>query len=381
MSPHARFRPALHRFAPALLLSLAGALGCGAEFDPGSELTGLRVLAVKKSAPYARPGEAVDMTLLWHDSEPGRPPPQIAWLAICENPPADLFEACFALAPDFTPEELAARISLPDPAATVPNDRFSFVTSTDLISSRPPPAENSTTPYGVSFVFFAVCAGQLDVLMTADAAIPFVCYEEADGVQGFSSGDTRRDSRDFIIGYSAVFAYDEYRNGNPLVDGFRFGDTTLWPDAPAEVAAAAPAGAVLASPRDLCIGDDCGSAPSEDDGEPCLDALTLDTCVEDEDCPETELQPLIDPANAEPDQVASARGTQPLGEQMWVNYYTSGGELAEEVRLLNDAVAGFRPDSSTEYRAADTARVSHVWAVAHDNRGGAEWARVRVCTQ
>jgi hypothetical protein len=70
-----------------------------------------------------------------------------------------------------------------------------------------------------------------------------------------------------------------------------------------------------------------------------------------------------------------------LGEQMWVNYYSSGGELSEEVRLLNDAVEGFRADTATEYQAADTARVSHVWAVAHDNRGGAEWARVRVCTR
>jgi hypothetical protein len=366
---------------PALAAILvAGALGCGVEFDPASELTSLRVLAVKKSLPYSRPGEAVDLALLWHDSEPGRPPPQIAWLAICENPPADLFEACFAQPPDLTAEELAARISLPDPAATVANDRFSFVTSTDIISSRPPPAQGSTTPYGLSYVFFAVCAGQLDVLMTGDAAIPFVCFEELDGVAGFSDGDTRRDSRDFIIGYSAVFAYDEYRNGNPLVSGFRFGGTTLWPDAPAELAAAAPAGAVLASPRDLCIGDACESAPPEDDGAPCLDELTLDACLEDE-CAETELQPLVDPASAELDEVASARGSGMLGEQMWVNYYSSGGELSEEVRLLNDAVEGFRTDTSTGYQAADTARVSHVWAVAHDNRGGAEWARVRVCTR
>ncbi len=379
MSAYAGLRHAVRPSALGALL-VAGALGCGAEFDPGSELTSLRVLAVKKSAPYARPGEAVDLTLLWHDSEPGRPPPQIAWLAICENPPADLFEACFAQPPDLTAEELAARVSLPDPAATIANDRFSFVTSTDLISSRPPPAEDSTTPYGLTYVFFAVCAGQLDVLMTAEAAVPFVCYEEVDGVDGFSAGDTRRDSRDFIIGYSAVFAYDQYENGNPLVDGFQFGATTLWPDSPAEVAAAAPPGALLASPRDLCIGDACAPAPPENDGVPCLDALTLDACVEG-DCVETRLQAIVDPASAELDEVASARSAGTLGEQMWVNYYSSGGELAEEVRLLNDAVAGFRTDTSTEYRAADTARVSHVWAVAHDNRGGAEWARVRVCTR
>ena len=92
-------------------------LGCGVEFDPASQLDGLRVLAVKKSAPYARPGERVDLSLLWHDTDAGRPPPQIAWLAICENPPADLFEACFTQVAGLSQDEIAARLSLPDPAA------------------------------------------------------------------------------------------------------------------------------------------------------------------------------------------------------------------------------------------------------------------------
>jgi hypothetical protein len=48
----------------ALGLSLAGALGCGEDFDPASQIDSLRVLAVQKSAPYARPGDSVDLTLL-----------------------------------------------------------------------------------------------------------------------------------------------------------------------------------------------------------------------------------------------------------------------------------------------------------------------------
>jgi hypothetical protein len=361
----------------ASLLALGS--GCGAEFDPGSELSGLRVLAVKKNLPYSRPGEAVDLTMLWYDAEPNRPPPQIAWIAACENPPADLFEACFTQVPDLTGDELQARISIPDPAATTANDRYGFVTSSDIISSRPPPPEPSTTPYGLTYVFFAACAGQLEVAMGSE--VPFACYDEADGVPGFSAGDVRKDSRDFVLGYSAVFAYDEFRNNNPLITGVEFGDVTLWPDSPAEVAAAAPPGAVLAAPRDLCLGNACGlPSPEASDVEPCLDVLTLDACLED-DCDTTRVQPLVDPASAELDDAASARSSGTLGEQMWVNYYSSGGELEEEVRLLNDAVRGFSADTSTEYTAADTARVSHLWAVAHDNRGGTEWARLRVCTR
>lgn len=367
--------------SPALLSAAvlaAAATGCAAEFDPASELTGLRVLAVQKSVPYARPGEAVDLTMLWHDAEPGRPLPQIAWLAICENPPADLFEACFAQAPALTDDELAARISIPEPGATTPNDRFSFVTSPDLISSRPPPRDASTPPYGLTYVFFAACAGQLDLLL--GSPVPFVCYEEVDGVEGFSAGDLRRDSRDFVIGYSAVFAYDVYRNQNPLIGGIQFGDATLWPDSPAEVAAAAPAGAVLASARDLCIGETCGLIQPDTDTEPCLDVLTLDACVSGE-CDTTSVQPLIDPASAELDEAASARSSEPLGEQMWINYYATGGEVAEEVRLLNDAVVGFNTDTATDYEPAEAAQVSYLWTVAHDNRGGTEWARLRVCTR
>jgi hypothetical protein len=230
-------------------------------------------------------------------------------------------------------------------------------------------------------VFFAACAGQLEVLTGSGSEAPFVCYDEVDGVPGFSAGDDRKDSRDFVLGYSAIFAYDEYRNNNPLITGVQFGAATLWPDSPADVAAAAPAGAVLLPARDLCIGDGCElPSPEADDIEPCLDALTLDACVED-DCTTTDVQPLVDPSSAEVDDAASARGSGTLGEQMWVNYYSSAGEFDEEVRLLNDAVAGFRTDTSSAYKAADTARVSHLWTVAHDNRGGTEWARLRVCTR
>lgn len=364
------------------LLALAIGAGCGAEFDPASELANLRVLAVKKSLPYARPGEAVDLTLLWHDAVPDRPPPQIAWVALCENPPADLFEACFAQPPNFGADELAARLSLPDPAAAAPNDRFSFTTSSDIISSRPPPSAPGATPYGLSYVFFAACAGQLEVLAGTEAGgVPFVCYDELDGVSGFSEGDVQRDSRDFVLGYSAVFAYEQYRNGNPRVTGMRVGDVTLWPDSPAEVAAAAPPDAVLASATDLCIGESCGRVPPpSEDLEPCLDALTLDACTGG-DCDTLSVEPLVDPASAEVDDAASSRGATPLGEQMWINYYGDGGTFDEEVRLLNDAVTGFVTDTSTDYEAADTARVSYVWAVAHDNRGGAEWARLRLCTR
>ena len=46
---------------PAVALAaLLPCLGCAPEVDLPSEIKGLRVLAVQKSAPYAKPGESVD---------------------------------------------------------------------------------------------------------------------------------------------------------------------------------------------------------------------------------------------------------------------------------------------------------------------------------
>ncbi len=48
--------------------SLSSLSGCGADFDPGSRVTGLRVLAVRADNPYAAPGETVKIDTLWYDA-------------------------------------------------------------------------------------------------------------------------------------------------------------------------------------------------------------------------------------------------------------------------------------------------------------------------
>jgi hypothetical protein len=356
--------------------------GCGAEFDPGSELAGLRVLAVKKSAPYARPGSQVDLQLLWHDTVPDRAPPQIAWVAFCQNPPGDLFESCFSLvptAPDATQlAQLAARASLPVAGAERANDRFSFQTSPDIIRSRPPPKDPTTVPYGLDYVLFAVCAGTLD--LRTDRPFPFVCYQEQDDEPGLSAGDVELGPSDFVVGYSAVFAYEELENQNPLFSALHWRDLELQPGAAPTRAGEALDMAPLA-PEDLCIGSTCPPALAGEDPSVCPEALTLDACPDSDDCEEVEVGPVVDPASAEADTAASALRSDALGEQMWVNYYVSDGTVSEEVRLLNDAALGWNADPDTKYQAGEEPGVAYVWSVAHDNRGGAEWARLRVCVR
>lgn len=375
MSRARSLRPGL-TLARLLAISLGlVATACGAEFDPASQIDSLRVLALKKSLPYARPGDTVELDLLWHTREPGRVP-QIAWLAICENPASDLFQLCFTQIPDLTESELAERISLPSPGAAEANDHFSFTTSPDILSSRPPPADANSTPYGLHYVFFAVCDGELEA--RTGGQLPFVCYREQDGSVGFSAGDVQLDSRDFIVGYTAIFVYDQLSNANPSISGLALDGQVLLPATDLDALAAQP-GAVPLGPEDLCIGSACASVPADDQTRSCPELLTFESCRGD--CDEVALQPLIDPSNAEVDTAASNRASGMLGEQMWINYYAAGGEVSDDVRLLNDATRGFSDEFESNYQPSDTPGVSYVWAVAHDNRGGAEWARLRLCTR
>jgi hypothetical protein len=128
------------------------------------------------------------------------------------------------------------------------------------------------------------------------------------------------------------------------------------------------------------VGSACLPPPAEEAADSCPDVLTVDAC-DGGSCPEVPLRPLIDRASAEVDEAASLGRAQVIGEQMWVNYYSAGGKVVQEVRLLNDATTGWNEDAGTEYEPPEDARVSYVWAVVHDNRGGTEWARLRICSR
>ncbi|HEU4536418.1 MAG TPA: TonB-dependent receptor plug domain-containing protein, partial [Polyangiaceae bacterium] len=68
--------------------------GCSDDLEPGSSLTGVRVLAVKVSEPYAAPGETLRLEMLAVDRAPGRPL-EIVWFDGCVNPPGAVFYGCY----------------------------------------------------------------------------------------------------------------------------------------------------------------------------------------------------------------------------------------------------------------------------------------------
>ena len=330
-------------------------LGCGPDFDPPSELHSLRVLAVEKDVPYAQPGQTVNLQMLWQDASllagPDRPI-TVAWSPPCFDPPGDLYYACFS-----DPSLFGGMLSR--------GEHTSFEVPLDIISRRPPPTDGSNTAYGISYVFFAVCAGELSLLPPGDGtSLPVACKDAS----GKSLG-----ADDFVAGYTSIYSFEGFSNHNPLIGGFEFRSQSL------------PRSAV-------CLLDECqalaGSAPAVDFdcNDPEQSARCVPTCADDGDssCPAYAFRPTIDKtelANQDIDDVSAAQLGRTVGEQMWVDYYTDAGGFKSPVRLLNDATNGWNDDYGTDFYAPKEPGLARIWAIAHDNRGGVAWSGVTLKVQ
>jgi hypothetical protein len=326
------------------LLPLALCLvGCGVGFDPPFEVKGLRVLGVQKEPAYVAPGEEVTLRMLWHDGkEPGRDVMRL-WLGGCFNPPGDFYYGCFPQLAEAFGRGALDYIAL--------GDSFSFRAPDDLVEAHPSPASPDQTPYGVAVVFFAVCAGALDFVIPEDRyGFPLVCR----GPQGELLG-----TEDFVAGYTTLFSYESLRNENPIVTGFELAGRPVAPDCIGE--------ACLSASLDVDI--DCDVAP-----ERCIA-----TCASNGDaaCPGIAVRPLIDPVSAERNANVGSIGN-PVGEQLWVNYFIDRGSLRSGIRLYADATTGIDDKYGTDVYAPSEPGLVRIWAVVHDNRGGTAWTRLTV---
>lgn len=333
-------------------------LGCGPDFDPPSELHSLRVLGVVKDVPYAQPGDTVNLQMLWQDAslQAGRKV-AVAWSLPCINPPGDLYYACFSKPESFRG---MGKQDTDTPELT------SFEVPLDIISSRPPPADGSKNPaYGIAYVFFTLCAGELTLLPgSSENTLPIGCKDENGTLLG---------ADDFVVGYTSVYSFAGFSNHNPVIKGFEFRGNSL----------AAPA---------VCLNEQClplaGSAPAVDFDcdDPEQSARCVPTCADDGDpaCSGYAFRPTIDqsdPWNQDQDDVSVELLGDEVGEQMWIDYYTDAGGFKSAVRLLNDATAGWNADYGTEFYAPKEPGLSRIWAVAHDNRGGMSWSGITLKVQ
>jgi hypothetical protein len=367
------------RLRTSAWLFAAATLGCGATFDPPTEITTLRILGVQKDKPYAEPGDEVTLSLLWNDgSAAGQADPprevRINWLGGCLNPPGDAYSGCFQQYADYL-KSLAHPSDPNGPFSNFKYDHgstFSVHVPTDADNHGMPvlhPSQDPKLPlYGLSYVFFSVCAGTVYAPDPPDVHFPIHC-------QGEDGRDVGPD--DFIIGYSAIYFFahgkngEPYTNANPITNGLFFG--------PEEVTAATCSG-------DDCLGscDDTGCVnrpplPDRSTDAYYCDAfptLCLPSCPDDGDptkCPPYDLRLGIDPNTFEEDTVSNdAYGTN-YAEQMWIDYYSTRGKFHSTTKLLNDATSGYNRDNGTQYYAPSAKGPVSLWVVTHDNRGGVSW--------
>jgi len=55
---------------------------------------------------------------------------------------------------------------------------------------------------------------------------------------------------------------------------------------------------------------------------------------------------------------------------VWVNYYAEAGDFEGSVRLVNDAVEGYREEHEVVWVPPDEPGRYALWAIVRDSRGG-----------
>jgi hypothetical protein len=70
-----------------------------------------------------------------------------------------------------------------------------------------------------------------------------------------------------------------------------------------------------------------------------------------------------------------------LNEEIYVDYYVTGGKVGSDTVVLYDPQAGRLSGTGDALTAPQKAGDFWLWAVVHDNRGGASWSQIPVHAQ
>ena len=345
------FSPAsLKRAAILLALALVAALfACGSEgFDPQSKVDSVRMFVVRADKPYAKPGETVTLDALFGDARQDRSRlAKLYWIPIlCLNPQGDLYYLCFAPPGDGGRQAGGTRLvpvgPLADAGAGASNPFASIPTGVDLgpflpqgptFSFRMPddavkPREGSD-PYGLAIVFNILCAGRVEFAARDPEGgaqqVPVLCSDE-NGV--------KLPPKDYVIGISRVYAWSDRVNTNPVVEKLLFEGKDVVP----------------------------------------AEGITIEKCTteKESDCKENKIDLRVSDSSWESNPSEVTREGE-LREQIWVSYYSDLGKFDEDARLLFDTRQGRVSESDATFRAPKDAVDGTLWAVVHDNRGGAAW--------
>lgn len=348
----------------AITLTLTALVACTAGFDPKSKVDSVRLFVVRADKPYAKEGETVTLEALFADARREQPrPARLYWIPIvCVNPPEDLYYLCFAPPGDGGRQagdtrlvpvgELAERLDggadaggngatggVGGALASLPTgvDLAPFLPSGPTFSFTAPPAiikaREGAPPYGLMIIFNILCAGRVEIAaeldMNAAQQLPLRCLGD-DGAP--------LSPNDFVVGISRVYSYADRTNENPVIEGVTF----------------------------------------EGNEVSLTDGITVDRCPQEtkqSECPAVKIDMRVSEASWE-ENPSDVLDQGPLREQIWVSYYSDIGVLGSDARLLFDAREGRIATSPVELRAPKGPGSGTLWAVVHDNRGGAAWSVV-----
>jgi hypothetical protein len=304
------------------LVALAAACN-SSTFDPPSKIESVRILATAADKPYAAPGDTVNMTVLAVDGRSSQPAPMnLYWFpTACIDPPGDAYSACF---PALT-QALRPGVDL-GPGLTA-GSSFSFAMPPTATTAH---AATGGDPYGLAVVFTVACAGHVEYVPPPSGgnpdAVPFGCFDDT---------GTQLGADDFVFAYSLVYAFTDRTNANPV-----FSSLTL------HGAAVDPAA-----------------------------GITLGHCTKAkiDDCPTTPLDLVVPASSQESDPGNLDASGHVLGEQLYVDYYLTAGKVKNDVVVLFDPRNGRLSNTGDGLYAPQTPGDYELWAVLHDNRGGATW--------
>jgi hypothetical protein len=318
----------MRRATPVALVALLvpALASCGNDFDPASKIASVRVLASRADKPYARPGDSVELEVLAVDGRADRSRPMaVYWIpAPCINPPEEAYYKCY---PSFAATFARGADATPH---LVRGSKLSLRIPSDILAA----------PFANVFAFSIACAGHVRYVGRrgpSPQAAPFACVD---------SGGAELGTEDFVFAYSRVFVTAGITNDNPTIEGVTLDGKVVDP----------AAGITLAP---------CPT-PSRKGEDPTCRVAALDVVV-----PPRSQE--LDPTNLD-----VARNVQREG--LWVAYYSTGGKLKDDVRVLYDARAG-KVSSAVDFEAPATTGDATLWAVVHDNRGGTSWIEVPLRTR
>lgn len=416
-------RPALAKILGVLSCSLAlAATSCGNAFDSQASIQSLRVLGVKvkahdapgatESFAYATPGDKVSLEMLYYDGSPRafdadgnrKRDVEVLWLGGCHDPVGDLYYGCYpVLAKQFAEifgqssggesAALLDALACKDDTATSEGRGALIATGSrydclkiprDIISRRPSNEiedllDQGNTPYGLTYVFFAVCGGRIGAPPAgSDAGLPLACYDKETGEQ--------LGADDFVFGYTPLYSY-----GPPPTDAITpdpsMGNAALAAHASEikpfvntnprfviDAASSQPKITFEGKVYDTPCSQGCNEGSACGQSGMCIPVVPHCTERKVADCPDYKLKPEVDRGSVETDEVAPPYKGRIPDEVIWLSYYAADGTIIKETTLVNDANKGWQDDYETKWSAPNAeAGETRIWMVAHDSRGGTAW--------